>query len=94
MIEELEELKDYHKITWDEKDHQLKRIINRSKDYLSNDIAGISLDFEADTSNKQLLLDCCRYIYNNAFEYFKVNFRSELLRLQLKSAVRKNDTSE
>ncbi len=94
MSEELEELKSYLKITWNEEDVELRRIINRAKDYLSNDIAGISIDFNADTSNKQLLLDCCRYIYNNAFEYFKVNFRSELLRLQLKSVVKNNDTSK
>lgn len=94
MTEELEELKGYLKITWNEEDVELRRIINRAKDYLSNDIAGISIDFNADTSNKQLLLDCCRYIYNNAFEYFKVNFRSELLRLQLKSVVKNNDTSK
>lgn len=90
----LEELKDYLKITWSDEDKQLEITINRAKSYLENDIAGVSLDFEADTSSKQLLLDCCRYIYNNAFEYFEVNFRRQLLRLQLKSAVRKNDTSE
>lgn len=90
----LEELKSYLKITWNDEDIDLQRTIDRAKSYLENDIAGVSLDFEADTSNKQLLLDCCRYIYNNAFEYFEQNFQGQLIRLQMKSAVVNNDTLE
>lgn len=90
----LEELKNYLKITWNDEDGELQKSIDRAKNYLENHIAGVSLDFEADTSNKQLLLDCCRYIYNNAFEYFEQNFQGQLIRLQIKSAVVNNDTPE
>ncbi len=34
-----------------------------------------------------LLLDYCRYAYNNASEYFEENFQKEILRLQLKTGV-------
>lgn len=34
-----------------------------------------------------LLLDYCRYVYNNASEYFEENFKKEILRLQLMTGV-------
>ena len=34
-----------------------------------------------------LLLDYCRYAYNNASEYFEENFQHEILRLQLMTGV-------
>lgn len=90
----LDSLKSYLKITWNDEDGDLEKIITRAKDYLQNDIAGVTLDFEGDTSNNQILLDCCRYIYNNAFEYFEDCFKSQLLRLQLKCAVNTNETDQ
>ena len=35
-----------------------------------------------------LLLDYCRYVYNNASEYFEENFSKELLRLQLQEGIK------
>ncbi len=84
----LKEIKEDLKITWDEEDKKLERIIVRGKSYLENDIAGIKLDFESDETNKSLLSDYCRYSYYNNLEYFEENFQSQLLRLQLKSAVK------
>ena len=39
------------------------------------------------TPAASLLLDYCRYVHNNASEYFEENFARELLRLQLTTAV-------
>jgi len=39
------------------------------------------------TPAASLLLDYCRYVYNNASEYFEQNFAREILRLQLQVAV-------
>lgn len=39
------------------------------------------------TPAASLLLDYCRYSYNNASEYFEENYQQELLRLQLMTAV-------
>lgn len=80
----LQEVKDYLKITWDDEDATLTSIIQRGQAYL-NDLTGTELDF-SDGQAKSLLLDYCRYMYNNASEYFESNFQNEILRLQLKVA--------
>lgn len=84
----LEELKRYLKITINEEDLLLDSLINEGMSYL-NEIAGISLDFDNDFTNKSLLKDYVRYTYNNQREYFEENFASKLLRLQLKTACKR-----
>lgn len=87
----LQELKDYLKITWNDEDSYLQSIITRGEEYL-NDLIGVELNFERDGQPKSLLLDYCRYSYNNAIEYFEENFQQQILRLQLKEAVKANDS--
>lgn len=82
----LEEVKNYLKITWESENAYLQNIINRGKEYLKNK-TGTELDFENEGQPKSLLLDYCRYYYNNAIEYFDENFKNQLLELQLKEAV-------
>lgn len=84
----LEEVKDYLKITWDDEDQNLARMITGAKTYLNN-LVGVELDFVQDDDPKTLLLDRCRYVYNNASEYFEENFQQEILRLQLRMGVEK-----
>lgn len=83
----LQEVKEYLKITWDDEDDSLLSMISRGKNYLQ-DITGTELDFEVEGQPKALLLDYCRYAYNNALEYFETNFSREILRLQLKEAIK------
>lgn len=83
---ELQEVKDYLKITWEDEDTTLSRLITRGQEYL-NDLVGTELDFQVEGQPKSLLLDYCRYAYNNAIEYFEENFSKEILRLQLKVGV-------
>lgn len=83
----LVEVKDYLKITWEEEDNYLQGIINRGKNYLKQ-LTGTELDFEVEGQPKALLLDYCRYAYNNALEYFEENFHRELRRLILQEAVK------
>jgi hypothetical protein len=87
----LEELKSYLKITWNDEDTSLNRLIEQGKAYL-NDLMGVTLDYDSEGQPKSLLLDYCRYAYNNALEYFEENFQKEILRLQFKSAVMANET--
>lgn len=84
----LAEVKNYLDITWidTDTDTKLTSIIDRAKSTL-NSYAGVELDFTTQTDNKQLLFDCIRYIYNNAFEHFKVNFADELISLRAISQV-------
>lgn len=82
----LQEVKDYLKITWNDEDSNITGIIARGKACL-NDLVGVELDYESEGQPKSLLLDYCRYAYNNALEYFEENFKREILRLQLKVSV-------
>ena len=77
----LDEVKEEIKVTWDDEDARLQRMIERAKTYL-NDLAGAKLNFEEEGVPKDLLLARCRYVYNNAAEYFEDNFQSDIVRLQ------------
>lgn len=77
-------LKSYLDITWTDSgtDAKLQGILNRAEKIL-NDYAGKAIDFnDEQTPEAQLLLDCCRYIWNHALEDFKVNYAAELLMLR------------
>lgn len=78
-------VKGYLRISWDDEDSGLNALITRGKDYLNN-LTGAELDYTSGLP-LSLLLDFCRYSYNNASEYFEENFASEILRLQLQTGV-------
>ncbi len=63
-------------------DADVKNLIERAGNYI-NQVMGIVIDFETDYRFDNLLINRCRYDYNNASEYFEKNFSDELLRLQL-----------
>ena len=77
----LDEVKEELRITWDDEDIRLQRLIERSKAYLDS-LVGAELDYEKEGVSKDLLLARCRYSYNNAAEYFEENFQSDIARLQ------------
>ena len=83
----LDELKPKLGIVGNDQDAELQKIISRGEAQL-NDLAGVALDFESEGLPKNLLLEYCRYDYNNAVEYFEENFSKQILRLQLESAVK------
>lgn len=84
----IEELKNYLDITWRDEatDKKISGIMKRAGKILS-EYSGEALTFE-DEQEKQLLFDCCRYIYNNSLEDFKNNFAAEILMLRAKHAVK------
>lgn len=83
----LQQVKDYLKITWDSEDTELNSIIKRGKATL-NSLTGTTIDFEEEGLSQALLLDYCRYSYNNGLEYFQDNFAKELLHLQLVEGIK------
>ncbi|WP_391564083.1 phage head-tail connector protein [Siminovitchia fortis] len=87
----LEDLKSRLRITWSEEDKDLENIINRSESYLS-ELTGATFDFEKEVWPKELLLERCRYVYNNAADEFEKNFAHELKRLILLVALGKVGT--
>ncbi len=82
----LDKVKAYLKITWDDEDPHIQDIIERGKARL-NELAGTELNYDSPGLAQDLLLDYCRYSYNNAAEYFEENFREQILRLQLMTGV-------
>lgn len=89
----LEELKNYLDITWkdEDTDKKLDGILIRARDILSGH-AGETLLFDStQETEKQLLFECCRYIYNNVLEDFKINFGAELIMLRAKFSVKAVD---
>lgn len=89
----LEDVKADLDITWDTEDETIKKIIGRSMKKLTS-LTGTIMNFDEEGEPKTLLLNCCRYDYNKALEYFETNFRSEILRLQLQEAVKANASNE
>jgi len=82
----LEELKYHLKITWDEEDHELERLLKRGIKVLER-IFGVEVDYEEHTDAKELLFNWCRYSRNNATEYFHGNFREEINLLSFSLAI-------
>lgn len=79
----IEALKIYLDITWNDPhtNAKLEGILERAQAKI-NAYAGTTLSFEDGTVEQQLLLDCCRYIWNNASEDFEDNYRADLLLLR------------
>lgn len=84
----LNELKDLLKITWNDEDAHLNKILSRGKAYLFG-LTNASFDFSNEEWPKELLLERCRYVYNNAGDEFEKNYRDELSRLILHAALGK-----
>lgn len=77
-------------VTWDDSETNLKisRIIERAKARL-NEQAGTEVDYLADPTAEQLLLDYVRYIWNNSAEDFEVNFKNNLVSFRNRYKVKK-----
>ncbi|HDR7981184.1 TPA: phage head-tail connector protein [Bacillus cereus] len=84
----LDDLKDLLKITWNDEDAYLNSILSRGKAYLFG-LTNASFDFSKEEWPKELLLERCRYVYNNAGDEFEKNYRTELSRLILLVALGK-----
>ena len=87
----LERLKERLKITWDDEDILLINTLERAEKSL-NALMGVELDYNTPGPAQELLLERCRYDYNNALEYFEQNFAREILRLQLQVAAEEVST--
>lgn len=88
MCELLIELKHRLRITWNDEDAELERIIDRAKSYFEK-LTSKAFSFELDTWETELLLERCRYVYNNAADEFEKNFADELKRLIMHVALEK-----
>jgi len=87
----LERLKERLKITWDDEDILLINMLERAEKSL-NALMGVELNYNTPGPAQELLLERCRYDYNNALEYFEQNFAREIFRLQLQVAAEEVST--
>lgn len=71
---ELSEVRNYLNITYDDEeiDRKLEGILKRAESHIRDVTA--AEDNELTDTESQLVLDCCRYIFNDAFEDFDGNF--------------------
>lgn len=88
----LEELKSKLKITWNDEDADLSDSIARGQAYIQG-LTGTTLSFDAGEP-KTLLLEYCRYDYNNAVEYFEENFGSRIMRLQYTEEIKEYQAAQ
>lgn len=81
----LDELKLYLDITWEDQhtDAKLSGILARAQTKICA-YAGETVEFSEGSEELQLLLDMCRYVYNNASEDFETNYLPDLLMLRAK----------
>lgn len=86
----LDKLKNKLRILDNEEDLTLEDILERGKGNLNN-LVGTELNFDQPSLAQTLLLEQCRYDYNNALEYFEENFYKELNRLIFGAAVKENE---
>jgi hypothetical protein len=88
----IDDVKTYLGITWSDPhtDSNVTGILARAQSKIC-DYAGAQLNFNTESSEKQLLLDLCRYIYNNASEDFEDNYKHELVMLRAEHAVEVTD---
>lgn len=94
-MERLQTVKNYLDVTWEDAqtDAKIAGIIKRAENTLCN-YAGAQISFFEGSEEEQLLFDLCRYIYNHAFEEFKVNFRDDLIMLRAKYKVETMEESD
>ena len=76
----LKEVKNRLRLLNDDNDKIVEDIIGNGKAVL-NELVGVELDFEKEGLAKTLLLDYCRYDYNNSLEFFEGNNLQRINRL-------------
>lgn len=86
----LEEVKDNLFVTWSDNDKQIKIIILKSMNYLQSKVSQILTieDFSSYDIEHTLLIERCRYDWNNALNEFEKNFVSEILAFIQKYALK------
>ena len=80
----MEDVKRELNITWSDAhtDRRVEEVLKRAQSVI-NRAAGREIDFESHDFARQLLFDCCRYMYSDAFAQFKIDYADELLSLRL-----------
>lgn len=78
-------LKNYLDITWEDEGttQKIDGIAHRALSVIKSYAGELALDIPANSELEQLWLDCCRYLYCNAFNEFEHDYMCKLLALRL-----------
>ncbi len=81
-----EDVKRELNITWSdvETDARVHAIWKRAEKIIER-AAGRPIDFAENAFAQQILFDCCRYLYSDAFAQFKIDYAEELLSLRIEA---------
>lgn len=73
------EVKNYLNVTYNDSDvdRKIDGILKRAEARIRNRV-GISKEIQLTEAEEQLVLDCCRYIFNDAAEIFEDSFMVDL----------------
>lgn len=82
------ELKNYLQISWDDSatNTRLNISIKNGKRFF-NELCEHEFTFAEGSTERELLMERCRYDWNNALDEFKVNYKSELSKLVMDIAI-------
>lgn len=83
------EVKDTLDITWrdPETDRKVRNIFKRAIGIIDR-YAGTEVDYEEDQFARELLMNLVRYIWDNDYENFSTNYRSDIIALRASYRVR------
>jgi len=83
-----DELKNHLQITWDDSatDNRLNTSIRNGKRFF-NELCEFEFKFAEGSTERELLMERCRYDWNNALDEFKVNYKSDLSKLIMDIAI-------
>lgn len=86
MAVTLENVKRELNITWSDvdTDARVNAIWKRAEKIIER-AAGRPIDFAENAFAQQILFDCCRYLYSDAFAQFKIDYAEELLSLNIEA---------
>lgn len=95
MDDLLTELKERLQISWTDEttDRVLGKILARGMSFF-NALCVKEFTFTENSPERELLMERCRYVWNNALDEFEVNYRKELKRLIMQVAVEKRKAGE
>ena len=84
----IDTVKNYLDITWDDAhtNTKISGILARAQAKICAYAGADDISFDDGSTEQQLLLDLCRYVYNNASEDFEQNYKPDLLMLRAKYA--------
>lgn len=87
------EIRDTLDITWSDPDtdRKVRNIFRRSIGILDN-YANTEIDYNEDMFARELLMNLCRYIWDNDYEHFKANYSMDII--ALRAQYRAGETDE